>query len=278
MPGAVKSTACQTCKLRKIKCDQNWPGCTQCTRKRLTCLGPSSLLKFVNGDQNQVKGDFPIQHAEGSGVLKLRQSRPYRLPKRNKERSGAESQSPQAGGPCCLPPRSPHQGSAKLGLGLLDAVPPAPAETVVRKPKLARHGALFCSVLGDYRRGREATEFLALPSCGKALNSLRRAIKTGQGLKIETLASIIMLERTESVFDRGRDAISLKHTEAIATMIQNIGPPKADDQLHLGLVSDSYGTLAVHFLKTGRDNFLSQDPWKGIIEDNIASLLENKEA
>lgn len=128
-------------------------------------------------------------------------------------------------------------------MGLLDAVPPAPAETVVRKPKLARHGALFCSVLGDYRRGREATEFLALPSYGKALNSLRRAIKTGQGLKIETLASIIMLERTESVFDRGRDAISLKHTEAIATMIQNIGPPKADDQLHLGLVSDSYGTL-----------------------------------
>lgn len=64
----------------------------------MTCLGPSSLLKFVNGDQNQVKGDFPIQHAEGSGVLKLRQSRPYRLPKRNKERSGAESQSPQAVG------------------------------------------------------------------------------------------------------------------------------------------------------------------------------------
>lgn len=31
-------------------------------------------------------------------------------------------------------------------------------------------------------------------------------------------------------------------------------------------------------MKTGRDNFLSQDPWKGIIEENISSLLENKEA
>jgi hypothetical protein len=31
-------------------------------------------------------------------------------------------------------------------------------------------------------------------------------------------------------------------------------------------------------LKTGQDNFLSQDPWKGIIEENISTLLENKEA
>uniref|UniRef100_A0A8H7MYS8 Uncharacterized protein n=1 Tax=Bionectria ochroleuca TaxID=29856 RepID=A0A8H7MYS8_BIOOC len=304
MPGAVKSTACQTCKLRKIKASYETGSLQRLSDiANLISFGaksrPSSLLKFVNDDRNQVQRDLPTEHAEGSGVLKLRQSRPYRLPKRNKDSSGAESQSPQALGhyhafrfQTSIPradlttradrvaSRLVHHIKGERNWGwvfsmqYLQHLPKRLSES----PSLRDTVALFCSVLGDYRRGREATEFLLLPSYGKALNSLRRAIKTGQGLKIETLASIMMLERTESVFDRGRDTICLRHTEAIATMIQKIGPPKADDQLHLGLVSDSYGTLAVHFLKTGQDNCLSQDPWKGIIEENISTLLENKEA
>ncbi|CAH0050370.1 unnamed protein product, partial [Clonostachys solani] len=287
MPGVVKSTACQACKLRKIKASYETQNLQRLSdMANLFSFGAeSSVIKigqhFVNNDQNQVQRDLPIEHAEGSGVLKLRQSRPYRLPKRNKDPSGAESQSPQALGHynafrfqtstprADLTTRADRVASRLVhhikgerdwgwvfSMQYLQHLPKRLSES----PSLRDTVALFCSVLGDYRRGREASEFLTLPSYGKALNSLRRALKTGQGLKIETVASIMMLE------------------QAIATMIQKIGPPRADNQLHLGLVSDSYGTLAVHFLKTGRDNFLSQDPWKGIIEENISSLLENKEA
>ncbi|VUC27685.1 unnamed protein product [Clonostachys rosea] len=289
MPGVVKSTACQLCKARKIKC----------ARRHLPCPGPSSLRKFVNNDTNQVQRHSPTEYAEGSGVLQLRQSRPYRLPKRKKDPSGAESQSSQALGHCNafrfqtsipradLTTRADRVASRLVyhikgernwgwvfSMQYLQHLPNRLSES----PSLRDTVALFCSVLGDYRRGKEASEFLTLPAYGKALNSLRRTLKTSQGFKMETLASIIMLERTESVFDRGRNNICLTHAEAIATMIQKVGPPKADDQLHLGLVSDCYGTLAVHFLTTGRDNFMTQDPWKGLIEEYISSLLEAKEA
>lgn len=37
------SGACETCKVRRVKCDENRPQCHRCTRSRRTCLGYRSL-------------------------------------------------------------------------------------------------------------------------------------------------------------------------------------------------------------------------------------------
>ncbi|KAK7532035.1 uncharacterized protein J3D65DRAFT_635471 [Phyllosticta citribraziliensis] len=49
MVGVPKSTACATCKSRKIRCDQKWPTCERCQRSGLDCPGPSNPhAKFVD--------------------------------------------------------------------------------------------------------------------------------------------------------------------------------------------------------------------------------------
>ncbi|KAK8202481.1 hypothetical protein IWZ01DRAFT_124761 [Phyllosticta capitalensis] len=49
MVGVPKSTACATCKTRKIRCDQKWPTCERCQRSGLACPGPSNPhAKFVD--------------------------------------------------------------------------------------------------------------------------------------------------------------------------------------------------------------------------------------
>ncbi|KAL1619605.1 hypothetical protein SLS54_006542 [Diplodia seriata] len=42
MVGVPKSKGCATCRLRKIRCDENWPVCQQCRRSRRECPGPSN--------------------------------------------------------------------------------------------------------------------------------------------------------------------------------------------------------------------------------------------
>ncbi|OTB03852.1 hypothetical protein M426DRAFT_170217 [Hypoxylon sp. CI-4A] len=55
MVGIPKSNRCTFCKLRKTKCDENWPTCGTCARADKVCSGARSTYKFVvNGSHNEV--------------------------------------------------------------------------------------------------------------------------------------------------------------------------------------------------------------------------------
>ncbi|KAI1759798.1 hypothetical protein GGR53DRAFT_121679 [Hypoxylon sp. FL1150] len=55
MVGIPKSNRCTFCKLRKTKCDENWPTCGACTRAGKVCSGARNNFKFVvNGCHNEV--------------------------------------------------------------------------------------------------------------------------------------------------------------------------------------------------------------------------------
>ncbi|KAL6875113.1 hypothetical protein J3F83DRAFT_544018 [Trichoderma novae-zelandiae] len=46
--GSQRVHACQTCRRRKIKCDNKLPNCTQCTRLRKKCPGSTEGLIFIH--------------------------------------------------------------------------------------------------------------------------------------------------------------------------------------------------------------------------------------
>ncbi|KAI2633573.1 hypothetical protein GGS26DRAFT_51500 [Hypomontagnella submonticulosa] len=54
MVGIPKSNRCTFCKLRKTKCDENWPTCGACARAGKVCSGARNNYKFVvNGCHNE---------------------------------------------------------------------------------------------------------------------------------------------------------------------------------------------------------------------------------
>ncbi|KAI1134747.1 hypothetical protein F5Y05DRAFT_199543 [Hypoxylon sp. FL0543] len=74
MVGIPKSNRCTFCKLRKTKCDENWPTCGACDRAGKVCSGARSNYKFVvNGCHNEAatpkssdSDDASISSCDGS--------------------------------------------------------------------------------------------------------------------------------------------------------------------------------------------------------------------
>ncbi|VUC33013.1 unnamed protein product, partial [Clonostachys rosea] len=294
--GIPSHSHCLAMYLRRTSsnlCDEKWPTCTQCMGKSLTCPGPTSLLKFVNSPHDEGQGRLPAENKAGQGVGFLE-------PRRTKRQRSSEGTQNPAGVDTALTrtfrfrttPRPNLTTMAdRIGsrivyhldgkrdwgwvfsMHYLEDLPRRLSES----PCLQHAVALFCTVFGDYRRGESAKEFVTLPAYGKALRSLRRAIGPGKTLTVETLAAIMMLERTENVFNGGRDALCITHSAAIADIIQRLGPPRSDDRLHRGLVTDSYGTMAHYFLNTGRHNFITEEPWGELVADTMTSFIESEE-
>lgn len=293
MPGALKSTACQPCKTRRIKCDEKWPTCTQCIRKSLACPGPSSLIKFVNRHHDEHQRKLPVENkaSHGVGVLEPLRSKRHCPLEGTKNPAGVDQALTKTFRFRTAPRPNLTTTADRVGsrivyhldgkrdwgwvfsMHYLEDLPRRLSEST----SLQHTVGLFCTVFGEYRRGDSAKEFVTLPAYGKALRSLRRAIAPGKTLTVETLASIMMLERTENVFNRGRDALCVTHSAAIADIIQQLGLPKSDDGLHRGLVTDSYGTMALYFMNKGRTNFITEDPWGELVADTMASFIESEE-
>ncbi|KAL8849419.1 MAG: hypothetical protein Q9221_005591 [Calogaya cf. arnoldii] len=54
MPRGIRwSQGCQTCRQRKIKCDEKKPTCSACERSGLTCPGPQTRTTFIQERPNQ---------------------------------------------------------------------------------------------------------------------------------------------------------------------------------------------------------------------------------
>ncbi|KAI1463819.1 uncharacterized protein F4812DRAFT_232321 [Daldinia caldariorum] len=69
MVGIPKSNRCTFCKLRKTKCDENWPTCGACTRAGKVCSGARNSYKFVvNGCHNESANLDSTSTASNEGV------------------------------------------------------------------------------------------------------------------------------------------------------------------------------------------------------------------
>ncbi|KAH9889662.1 hypothetical protein F4778DRAFT_773278 [Xylariomycetidae sp. FL2044] len=60
MVGVPTSNRCTFCKLRKTKCDENWPTCSTCARAGKVCSGARNSFKFVvNGSHHEAESSSP---------------------------------------------------------------------------------------------------------------------------------------------------------------------------------------------------------------------------
>ncbi|KAL8951179.1 MAG: hypothetical protein Q9222_002839 [Ikaeria aurantiellina] len=76
MPHTGKpSGACQTCKLRHIKCDETRPACLRCVKIKRTCPGYTKGLDLVLRDQNQIAKARTERHRKVDSKRKTESSR-----------------------------------------------------------------------------------------------------------------------------------------------------------------------------------------------------------
>ncbi|RJE22588.1 hypothetical protein PHISCL_05056 [Aspergillus sclerotialis] len=55
MVGIPRSSGCQACVRRKIKCDETRPSCRECVRRRLTCPGYPERFRFCNTSTRDIQ-------------------------------------------------------------------------------------------------------------------------------------------------------------------------------------------------------------------------------
>ncbi|KAK7216618.1 hypothetical protein V2G26_004621 [Clonostachys chloroleuca] len=290
MPSAPRSKACQVCKARRIKCDQNWPTCTPCRLKNLNCPGPSVLTKFVNFDpklsgpiipnkitDGQRSAQQPTQGAELQPTV--RKKAKFRVAGQSEDQAYYYTFRLHAAKPTLNPTTAAERVSARLIthlntassrgiLTLLEYLRDLP-QHMNYNPSLRDSVDLFCTAWASYRRGQEANKFIDMPAYGKAIRSLRRTLQSDKAITLQTLASMVILGRAGEFFDPGQNPGQSMHEKGLAHMIMQLGAPKPDDHLHRFLMVEAFGILLPYFFMTGETNFMNQAPWGDIIKDCI---------
>ncbi|VUC31525.1 unnamed protein product [Clonostachys rosea] len=289
MPGVRTSQACQLCKQRKTRCDQNWPTCYTCKAARKVCSGPSSLLKFVeNGKRIRLDDLVSPEPAKNSpeGSLLPNDSRVMvrRGPWRSHNDGGNASfgvfrlQAPRAN-PTTVSERVSSRLVSLLkhgedtGVAMQMSYLPHLPQRLSQSDCLRDCTALFCSAWSDYNRGRPVDQLLATSLYPKAIRSLQRAINGPQLYTVETLGAMIMFERIGTLFSNGEAHSFESHRRGIEHVMLGKGSLDAGDKLDLSLAFKSQWELTALAL-SGVENPVLRSLWGSTVrEPDIMRLV-----
>jgi hypothetical protein len=152
-----------------------------------------------------------------------------------------------------------------LQLGYLTGVP----QRLAQSPVLRDSVELFCAAwVGYTQRGQGRGlpgGIMSLNQYGKTLRSLQSAIGSAENaLTVETLAAMMLLERTESYFGRGQ--LPAAHMRGIAMLVEKKGPPNLKDPLDMMLANNARDLLQGLWVLEGRKNFLETPEWKAALQ------------
>lgn len=111
-------------------------------------------------------------------------------------------------------------------------------------PCLRDVAILFCSTHSALRRGGSpSTDVSIMRDYGRALRTLRQTLEVAKDLELETLASVALLSRAESVFNPFWTPFNRAHAEAVASFVVKLGHPKPDDVFHMDVLFQSVEDL-----------------------------------
>ncbi|CAG9978407.1 unnamed protein product [Clonostachys byssicola] len=244
MPAPLKSLACQNCKLKRTKCDQNWPSCSQCIRKGVRCPGPSSLIKIINignhvSSTTEPSEQTALQPGETSKAAVLVQREPLKqYANGHAMRGRMRLQIP-------LFTLSSHadtvaaQAVALVQTESLTAF--AMHQLVDYSPQRIYHSsclldcvALSCQLwIRCFKRREPLSAVLGSKAYGKAIRSLKRAVAGDQLYTVETVGAMMLFYGFMRFSGFYSSIELLPHQLGIRRVIKQIGPPDLEsDELY----------------------------------------------
>ncbi|VUC30538.1 unnamed protein product [Clonostachys rosea] len=274
MPGVPRSRGCQTCKDRKVKCDETWPTCTRCAVINSPCPGPTSLVKFVSKTHHGARANTGGQPLTGQPrQVTFRNSH---LPIRFHSLNQSDYENPRP---------NPTTRYDRIALKLISNLERGPdGITTLRMsylPELPQRLSeskclrdsvdLFCSALIDFRSHKPEGELHVMVQYGKALRSLRMALVGKDALKPETIAAMALIERMEGLFKRGSP--SNVHTKGILQVLKAKGPPKLKDHLDVAVANELYGVLLNDWSLRESCSFFKAPGWQEALDQGIEQFM-----
>ncbi|VUC28274.1 unnamed protein product [Clonostachys rosea] len=254
MPSAPRSTACQTCKQKRTKCDRKWPACTQCIRKGVKCPGPSSLVKFVSNNHHSTPSSPTQTLAEGSGSSL---SFPRVMVSQGPLKSYRGGNSVEGSFRLQIPRSQLNTAVESIGSQLISLLDTRGTSTfgtlhflefcpqrILQSACLRDCVALYCHAWIQCHHYRQpVSSVLEGKIYGDAIRSLRKTINEDQLCTVETLAAMVLLERFMYPCRLSEPKELVRHQLGIRHVMKQIGPPNPKDELHSWLVRGSVNTM-----------------------------------
>ncbi|KAK7214183.1 hypothetical protein V2G26_021361 [Clonostachys chloroleuca] len=264
MPGIPRTKGCSVCKIRKIKCDENWPSCTPCRRSKRECPGPTPLVN-VSSVAPRDAAPGSASHGSKRGGLAIRAG--HRVTARPKTQINKQAH-PSECGPLttsrcqesrCLgalrshPTSRPDQlasyltavlndGTYQGDLAQLDVLSFIPQRLHV-SPCLTDSVAFWCHLQLDTRRKLPKPSVATLHYYSKALQSLQSTLEGKNAYRTETLAAAVLLQRTTLPFHKMVKSDAIAHAKGISALVMQRGPPNLDDDLDVSLAIELCSNL-----------------------------------
>ncbi|KAF2119129.1 hypothetical protein BDV96DRAFT_684715 [Lophiotrema nucula] len=304
MVGTKTSNRCDTCRQRKVKCDERWPVCGPCAKGRRSCPGPPKKdIRFVESDENMAELPVRSRYRPPSGAqivtLVGRSSEEYKnlhmVTLRSKNlKNGVQMQKirlvdlpkaePQ---PSCssrsitpLAPSPPLSSNESLSARLYATLDPTTnakihSHSLILRELIGRFGtssaldnATLCLVTSHEAvvRGDDVSTWFNIQQYGKALRSIQEAIDNpNEQYTTSTLAAISVMWRTEAVFCRVRGVSNQGiHGRAMAHIFRHRGICNTSDPLELYLIVDCLMGDVQAAVTIPRPSIFDSDVWDRI--------------
>ncbi|KAH8694028.1 hypothetical protein BGW36DRAFT_384198 [Talaromyces proteolyticus] len=255
MVGALKSNRCDTCRLRKIKCDQAWPLCGPCRRSNRHCPPRSSLKVIDDGATVRRKHTASLRGKANVGNdisgLFIEET----IPLSPSERLVCAFTS-------CLHTETPSRSLNHLGaslsqmprhFGSSSALDSVAACMVDSHSTITRDTKTPCSI-------KPQLHARALRSVQEAINDPKEWNSTN------TLCAVLLLHRIESVFGESLGSNMLVHGSGLAALVQKRGPPDPSNTFDCAVIADGHMCIVEHALLRHTDCFLSQREWSASLD------------
>ncbi|KAH8909917.1 hypothetical protein BR93DRAFT_428457 [Coniochaeta sp. PMI_546] len=301
MVGVPRSTGCQLCVKRRVKCDQSRPSCNNCLKYGAPCPGYDRQMKFVAG-KHQVRsrrqedwrgwGSGSV-HALGGGRRSEDMSSAASL-------SAASAPSSASGTPSTpsidfssqLERRSeltllylnPSDNRGQTINAIIHNLQESQAATEVRVfapwfkdvpehlgQKVTLDSAMAAFTLHLLGKAKQDNVLIreSLSIYGQSLGALQKALNHPEEWKSsETLCATMILSLFE-LFAGTVDAGSwMKHAAGVSWLLQQRGPEAHRDDWDRSMLVSFRNITIMHALFSGQDCFLARRPWQKLLADD----------
>ncbi|POR32833.1 Uncharacterized protein TPAR_06966 [Tolypocladium paradoxum] len=271
MVGVPRSSGCQLCRTRRVKCDELRPGCGNCRKYGVECPGYERGLKFISGKhQIRQRGKrsepSPSDAALGAGST----------PETNASHTAALIAAPK-----------PNRGefintivaTVRTNMSQSDITGFLSWIELGRLGTRAVLDGAMCSV-AMHLLGKEMSDQTMVAHSrsvyGKSLGSLQASLCHATEWKSpETLCAAMLLCVFELFAGTTSSDTWLQHARGVGTLMEQRGPAAHREGWDAMMILAFRGVLIMcdMFFPTGEACFLSRPEWKPIIRDGGRHLI-----
>ncbi|KAF2273832.1 uncharacterized protein EI97DRAFT_469313 [Westerdykella ornata] len=283
MVGTPRRTGCDTCRIRKKKCGEEYPECKACVSAKFPCPGYAKNWKFV--PQNERLASMYKPHLHGSkrrrtGAVAVTwwsvEKDPYAVADLSKDNGFQHYFQP---GICIFGPSGHERTAYLLGSLLHDCTARIAVPLVAqgsfyeelprrlgRNPALDASVACLCHIWLDVAMKRN-TDSKAVALYVGGLKALATCLDDARTqYESETICASIILQMCELALnaDNGRWANLTRGTKLL---IQNCGPDRFTSPFEHSMLDSQRAYFICHDMNDSQHCFLSQPEWRQVFSD-----------